>query len=55
MSAPRHDCWDLFVPKDRSPALAQDGKQAQRKDWFNSLLKSQPHPAPAAGREAKAH
>ena len=55
MSAPRHDCWDLFVPKDRPPAQAHGDKPAQRKDWFGGLAKGQSHPVPAAGREAKAH
>jgi hypothetical protein len=55
MSAPRHDCWDLFVPKDRPLAQAPAGKPAQLKDWFGALVKSQPQPAPAATREAKTH
>lgn len=56
---PRHECWDLFVPKDRT-AQAQEQVQGEKpvqwKDWFNSLVKSHPQPAPAPrGDEPKPH
>jgi hypothetical protein len=54
--AARHECWDLFVPKDRTPK-AQSEKPVPLKDWFDALTKSHPKSAPASagGGQAKPH
>jgi hypothetical protein len=59
VSANRHDCWDRFAPKDRTAqtqAQPQAEKPIQLKDWFSSLVKSHPQPAPSpAAGETKPH